>query len=69
MATTAAEHLALINAVITERMGAGAVEEYREAYNQFRGTPLKELYEIRDRLTAETGATSGSFRLAEPFDV
>ena len=69
MATTAAEHLALINAVITERMGAGAVEKYEEAYNTFEGTSLADLYKIRNQLTAESAGTGGSFRLAVPFDV
>lgn len=71
---TAAEHLALIEAVIEKRLRGDAYESYTEAQAQFRGTPLEKLYEIRADLLAEqqaeaAGATYGpSFFLAEPFD-
>lgn len=65
MATTAAEHLALINAVITKRLNGDAYVEYTEAEQRFRGESLDSLYKIRDRLQAEVSATTGGqFRLA-----
>ena len=66
---TAAEHLLLIDAVIAKRLAGDAYESYTEAQAAFRGTSLKDLYDIRDRLNAEIGADSSNFLLAEPFDV
>lgn len=58
---TTAEHLALIDAVIANRMTGTAVEEYSEASERMKNTPLKDLYEIRDtlldRLSSESGGT------------
>jgi len=66
MATTAAEHLALINAVITKRLSGDGYESYSEEEKRFRGTPLTELYDLRDRLQQEvTGSNGGQFRLGK----
>lgn len=67
---TDSEHLALIDAVIQNRLGADAMEEYSQAYKRFRGTGLEALYRIRDQLQARIAASSGGqFLLAEPFDM
>ena len=66
---TAAEHLALIDAVIAKRLAGDAYESYTEAQAAFRGTSLVDLYDIRDRLISENAAASSNFLLAEPFDV
>ncbi len=67
MATMASEHLALINAVITKRLSGDGWESYTISQRQFRGTPLMELYALRDKLAAEAAADGGStFFLAEP---
>lgn len=69
MATTAQEHLDLINEVITKRLNGDAYESYRTSQRQFFGTPIEKLYDLRDRLTQEVNAANGgSFRLGAPFE-
>lgn len=69
MATSAQEHLALINAVITKRLNGDAYQAYSEAEQRFEGTSLRDLYDLRDRLQQEANAAGGgSFGLLEPFD-
>lgn len=69
MALTPQQHLDLIDAVIEERLGSGAVEAYSEAYDKFRGTSLKDLFEIRTSIRQELAASGSGgnacFRLAE----
>ncbi len=65
--TTAAEHLDLINSVITKRLRGDAYESYTRSQLEFEGTPLKDLYDLRDRLQREVNAAGWSFHLAEPF--
>lgn len=50
------EHLDLINAVIANRATGAAVEEYQEASERMRNTPLGELYRIRKMLLDELNA-------------
>lgn len=65
MATTAAEHLALIDAVITKRLNGDAYVEYTEAEQRFRGESLESLYKIRATLQGEANAEAGGqLRLA-----
>lgn len=71
MAFTATELLDLIDQVIAKRLAGDAVESYTEAQNRFAGTPLRDLFDIRDRLVAQSAASQsggGIFRLAEPFE-
>jgi hypothetical protein len=70
MALTAAQHLDLIDAVIAKRLAGDAYESYSEQEKRFQGTSLEKLYAIRTGLVSETSQDgSGSFRLAQPFDV
>ncbi len=70
MANTGAEHLALVNSVISKRLAGDAYEGYSEAEAKFNGTPLSELYKIRTQLTQEVAAsTGGCFRLPEIHDI
>lgn len=69
MASTAAEHLVLINEVITKRLNGDAFESYRTSQRQFIGTPIEKLFDLRDRLQREVnGDGAGTFRLAAPFE-
>lgn len=69
MASTAAEHLVLINQVITKRLNGDAFESYRTSQRQFFGTPIEKLFDLRDRLQREAnGDGAGTFRLAAPFE-
>jgi len=51
--------LALVNACIGKRLSGDAFESYTEQQNQFRGTPLTELYRMRTDLIARVAAASG----------
>jgi len=65
---TAQEHLDLIDAVIAKRLRGDSYESYSEAEESFSGTPLLDLYTIRDKLRAEvTAGSGGNFSLLEPF--
>jgi hypothetical protein len=69
MATTAQEHLDLINEVITKRLNGDGYEQYSTSQRRFFGTPLEELYSIRRELKQEVNADSGgTFRLGVPFE-
>jgi hypothetical protein len=69
MATTAQEHLDLINAVITKRLNGDGYEQYSTSQRRFFGTSLETLFKLRDQLTQEVNASSGgTFRLGAPFE-
>jgi hypothetical protein len=60
------EMLSMIEAVIRERLTGQAVEGVSEQGNQYRGTPLKELFQIRNNLRESIAAAQGGhFGLAE----
>jgi hypothetical protein len=59
MATTDAEHLASINAVITARTTGQATEAFWQANKHWRGTSLSELFRIRDELELKIAQASG----------
>lgn len=66
---TAQELLDEVNAAILKRLRGDAYEGYTALGQQFEGTPLKDLYDLRRNLQAEVNSASGtSFHLAEPFD-
>ena len=62
---TASELLTLVETVIQRRLNGDAYTEYTEAESRFRGTPLSELFDIRDRLRAEATSAGASHRLVE----
>ncbi|HPD15799.1 MAG TPA: hypothetical protein PLE19_12665 [Planctomycetota bacterium] len=53
MASTAAEHLVLVNAAITAILEGRAVESYTIGSRNLRKTPLSELFKLRSQLEAE----------------
>ncbi|HEY1068401.1 MAG TPA: hypothetical protein VGE52_19920 [Pirellulales bacterium] len=65
MALSPQAHLDLVDEVIEKRLRGDAYTSYSEAGQQFVGTPIETLYEIRTKLQQEVAGTSaggGSFR-------
>ena len=56
-----------INTEIARRLAAGATESYAEGPDNWRGTSLPQLYEMRKGLMREVNASSG-MQLAAPFE-
>lgn len=57
-----------VEQAISTRLAGDSYESYSEGGQHFRGTPLKDLYQLRKDLTEQLAAESGrSFTLAEPF--
>jgi hypothetical protein len=68
MASSDQEMLDLINEVLTKRLRGDGYQSYNAQQQQFQGAPLKDLFDLRDRLQRSINAASGaSFGLAEPF--
>lgn len=55
---TTQEHLDLVEAAIQQRLGAGAVESWKDGTHLFAHTKLAELYAIRDQLERQLSQES-----------
>jgi hypothetical protein len=55
---TTQEHLDAINAAISARLGAGAVESWKDQTHLFAHTPLEKLYGIRADLERQLSQES-----------
>lgn len=69
MATTDAEHLVLINQVLTKRANSDGMNSYSVAQRQFVGESTMNLYKLRAELQRNISASSSyPFGLIEPHD-
>lgn len=66
---TPQDMLTACEAAILKRLNGDSYESYEALGKMFKGTSLKDLYELRTKLQREINAAAGlSFGLAETFD-